>query len=229
MSSPARGVPPQGIPREGIPPHADQPVLAAGADLGLARAAMIMVHGRGASAEDILSLSDEFLDPSFAYVAPQAAGSVWYPRTFLSPIETNEPGITSGMSVLEGIESRMNEGGIPSKRIILLGFSQGACLVLEYAARHARRFGGVAGLSGGLIGPDGTARDYPGSLAGTPVILGCSVTDPHIPRARVELTARVLESMGAAVTLRLYPQPGHMVNEDEIELVRTMVSSVSAG
>jgi predicted esterase len=229
LSSPAQGIPQQGIPQQGIPPHAGQAVLGTGADLGQARAAMIMVHGRGASAEDILSLSDEFLDPSFAYVAPQAAGSVWYPHTFLSPMETNEPGISSGMSVLESIESRLNEGGIPSERIILLGFSQGACLVLEYAARHARRYGGVAGLSGGLIGPDGTPRDYPGSLGGTPVILGCSVMDPHIPRARVELTSRILESLGAAVTLRLYPQPGHSVNEDEIELVRKMVSSVSAG
>lgn len=216
-------------PRNGIAPHAGQTVLGTGADLGEARAAMIMVHGRGASAEDILSLSEEFPDPAFAYLAPQAAGSVWYPHTFLSPIESNEPGISSGMAVLEGLVSRLNEAGIPSERIILLGFSQGACLVLEYAARHARRFGGVAGLSGGLIGPDGTPRDYAGSLAGTPVFLGCSVMDPHIPRARVELTNQVLGSLGAAVTMHLYPRPGHSVNEDEIQSVRAMVSSISAG
>lgn len=219
---------PQPAGRQPLPPHAGQPILGTGADLERARAVMIMVHGRGASAEDILSLSGEFLDPAFAYMAPQAAGSAWYPRPFLSSIESNEPGISSGLSVLEHLEATLNEGGIPSRRIILLGFSQGACLVLEYAARHARRYGGVAGLSGGLIGPDGTPRDYAGSLEGTPVVLGCSVADPHIPRARVEETAAVLGSMGAAVTLRLYPQPGHSVNEDEIELVRKMVSAVSA-
>ena len=216
------------ITSTGIAPHAGRPVLTAGADLGQATAAMIMVHGRGASAEDILALSEELPDPAFVYVAPQAAGSAWYPRSFLFPIEDNEPGITSGMSVLEGIESRLNAAGIPSERIVLLGFSQGACLSLEYAARHARRFGGVAGLSGGLIGPDGTPRDYAGALEGTPVFLGCSVMDPHIPRSRVELTRDVLSSLGAAVTMRLHPQPGHSVNEDEIEAVRTIVRAVSA-
>ena len=229
MTSPSGAVPPEEISTRGIPPHAGQPVLLTGADLGRARAGMIMVHGRGASAEDILSLSDELPDASFAYLAPQAAGYAWYPQTFLAAIPANEPGISSGMSVLESIEERLNEAGIPSGKIILLGFSQGACLALEYAARHARRFGGVAGLSGGLIGPEGTPRTYPGSFDGTPVILGCSVMDPHIPRARVEETARVLGSMGAAVTLRLYPQPGHSVNEDELDLVRKMVSAVSAG
>ena len=218
-----------GAPAQALPPHAGGTILGHGAELQRARGAMIMVHGRGASAEDILSLSEEFLDAGFIYMAPQAAGSVWYPQTFLAPLKANEPGLSSALSVIESIERNLNTAGVPSERIILLGFSQGACLVLEYAARHARRYGGVAGLSGGLIGPDGTPRDYPGSLAGTPVVLGCSVTDPHIPRPRVEETARVLESMGAAVTLRLYPEPGHTVNEDEVELVRAMVSAVSAG
>jgi predicted esterase len=189
---------------------------------------MIMVHGRGASAEDILSLSEEFPDPDVAFLAPQAGGHVWYPLSFLSPIPSNEPGISSGIAVLEGLEARVKEAGIPDERIILLGFSQGACLVLEYAARHARRYGGVAGLSGGLIGPDGTPRDYEGSLAGTPVFLGCSVHDPHIPEARVRLTEQVLSSLGAVVTMRLYPEPGHSVNEDEAEHVREMVRSVTA-
>ncbi len=218
-----------GDPPQALPPHAGQPILGTGADIEHARAAMIMVHGRGASAEDILSLSEEFLDPGFIYMAPQAAGAVWYPQTFLAPIAANEPGLSSALSVIEGLEARLNAGGIPSARIILLGFSQGACLVLEYAARHARRYGGVAGLSGGLIGPEGTPRSYPGSFSGTPVILGCSVKDPHIPRMRVEETARVLGDLGARVTLRLYPEPGHTVNEDEVGLVRAMVSAVAAG
>jgi phospholipase/carboxylesterase len=187
---------------------------------------MIMVHGRGASAEDILSLSEEFPDSAFAYLAPQAAGSVWYPQSFLSPIAANEPGLSSALAVLAGILARVHDAGIPFQRVILLGFSQGACLALEYAARNARRYGGVAGLSGGLIGPAGTARAYGGSFEGTPVFLGCSVTDPHIPRERVEDTNEVMRSLGAEVTMRLYPEPGHSVNEDEVELVRAMIGAV---
>jgi phospholipase/carboxylesterase len=207
-------------------PHAGQPVLAAGAPLDRARAAVIMVHGRGASAEDILSLSEEFSDPAVAYLAPQAAGSVWYPQTFLSPIAVNEPGLSSALAALARVGARLKDAGIPSERVIMLGFSQGACLVLEYAARNARRYGGVAGLSGGLIGPDSTPRDYGGSFGGTPVFLGCSGTDPHIPRARVEHTTGVLRLLGAEVTMRLYPEPGHSINEDELEFVRRMIASL---
>jgi predicted esterase len=187
---------------------------------------MLMVHGRGASAEDIITLSDEFPDSDMTYLAPQAAGSVWYPLSFLSPIAANEPGLSSALAVLAGIEARVRDAGIPPERVILLGFSQGACLVLEYAARNARRYGGVAGLSGGLIGPDDTPRDYGGSFKGTPVFLGCSVTDPHIPRHRVEHTNEVFRKLGADVTMRLYPDPGHSVNEDEITFVRTMIASL---
>ena len=132
------------------------------------------------------------------------------------------------MAVLRSLVNQVTEAGIPAERVMLLGFSQGACLVLEYAARHARRFGGVAGLSGGLIGPDGTPRDYGGSLAGTPVFLGCSVHDPHIPEARVRLTDEVLGKLGAVVTMRLYPEPGHSVNEDEVQHVRAMIETVVA-
>ena len=209
--------------RQVASPHEGQPVHSAGAPLERARAAMIMVHGRGASADDILSLSQEFPDPDVAFLAPQAAGHEWYPLSFLSPLESNEPGISSGMAVLKGIDDRVTDAGIPPERIILLGFSQGACLVLEYAARHTRRFGGVAGLSGGLIGPDGTPREYGGSLEGTPIFLGCSVHDPHIPESRVRLTHEVLRALGAVVTMRLYPEPGHSVNEDEVEFVRGML------
>jgi phospholipase/carboxylesterase/glyoxalase family protein len=188
---------------------------------------MIMVHGRGASADDILSLSQEFPDPAVAFLAPQAAGHVWYPNSFLSPLESNEPGISSGMAVLKGIVDRVTQAGIPSERIILLGFSQGACLVLEFAARGARRFGGIVGLSGGLIGPEGTPREYGGAMEGTPVFLGCSVQDPHIPEPRVRLTEEVFRALGAEVTMRLYPEPGHSVNEDEVEFVGEMVRSLT--
>ena len=207
-------------------PHQGQPVLTAGEPLDKAKAAMIMVHGRGASAEDILSLTPELNQPGFAYLAPQAAGYAWYPNSFLAPIASNEPGLSSGLAVIASLLEKLAEAGIPPERTILLGFSQGACLSLEFAARNARRYGGLAGLSGGLIGPDGTPRDYPGSLDGTPVFLGCSDVDPHVPKKRVELSAEVLQRLGGNVTTRLYPRMGHTVNRDEIRQVQDMMSAL---
>ena len=207
-------------------PHQGQPVLTAGEPLDKAKAAMIMVHGRGASAEDILSLTPELNQPGFAYLAPQAAGYAWYPNSFLAPIASNEPGLSSGLAVIASLLEKLAEAGIPPERTIILGFSQGACLSLEFAARNARRYGGLAGLSGGLIGPDGTPRDYPGSLDGTPVFLGCSDVDPHIPKKRVELSAEVLQRLGGNVTTRLYPRMGHTVNRDEIRQVQDIMSAL---
>ena len=207
-------------------PHLGQPVLTAGEPLDKAKAAMIMVHGRGASAEDILSLTPELNQPGFAYLAPQAAGYAWYPNSFLAPIASNEPGLSSGLAVIASLLEKLAEAGIPPERTILLGFSQGACLSLEFAARNARRYGGLAGLSGGLIGPDGTPRDYPGSLDGTPVFLGCSDVDPHVPKKRVELSAEVLQRLGGNVTTRLYPRMGHTVNRDEIRQVQDIMSAL---
>lgn len=204
-------------------PHQSQVVRTAGTPLSDARAAMIMIHGRGATADSILTLVPELDRPSFAYLAPQASGNTWYPNGFMAPIPGNEPGITSGMQAIADLLGRTGEAGIPPERTILLGFSQGACLALEFAARHALRYGGIAGLSGGLIGPDDTPRDYSGSLVGTPVFLGCSDIDPHIPLRRVEETATVLEGLGGDVTLRIYPGMGHTVNSDEIEHVRAIM------
>lgn len=207
-------------------PHQGQPILTAGEPLERAQAAMIMIHGRGATAESILTLADELAQPGFIYLAPQASGYTWYPNTFMAPIPSNEPGISSGMAVIAGLIERLAEAGILAEQTMLLGFSQGACLSLEFVARHARRYGGVAGLSGGLIGPDGTPRNYPGSLAGTPVFLGCSDVDFHIPKERVELSAEVLRQLGGNVTMRLYPGMGHIVNEDEIAAVRTIMKGL---
>jgi predicted esterase len=193
---------------------------------------VILVHGRGATAESILTLADEF-EPGtagrskLAYLAPQARGNTWYPYSFLSPIPHNEPGISAGIALLDDLVEELAGRGIPYEQIILGGFSQGACLALEFVARHARRYGGVFGYSGGLIGPDGTPRDYPGSLAGTPVFLGCSDVDFHIPKERVELTAAVLQKLGGEVTMRLYPGLGHTVNQDEIDFVRQMIARVT--
>ena len=211
-------------------PHGGQPVRTAGAPLTEAEVAMVMVHGRGASAESILTLAPALAGPGVAFLAPQAGGSQgnqWYPYGFMAPIERNEPGISSGMRAIERVLTQIGAAGIPPTRTLLLGFSQGACLASEFVARHAHRYGGLAVLSGGLIGPDGTPRNYPGSREGTPVFLGCSDVDSHIPAARVRESGEVLERLGGEVTLRLYPGMGHMVNDDEIEAVRAMVARSS--
>ena len=208
-------------------PHAGQPVLSAGAALGSARQAVILLHGRGASADDILTLAAELGRTDFAYLAPEAAGHSWYPSTFLAPIERNEPWLSSALETISALLREVAAAGIAPERTVLMGFSQGACLLLEYAARHARRYGGIVGFSGGLIGPDGTPRDYPGSLADTPAFLGCSDVDPHVPRARVEESAEVLRRMGADVAMRLYPGMGHTVNVDELAHARAILAAVA--
>ncbi|HET6837960.1 MAG TPA: dienelactone hydrolase family protein, partial [Gemmatimonadales bacterium] len=190
------------------------------------RGAMIMLHGRGATAESILALVPMLGLPGFAYLAPQAGANSWWPKSFLAPIPQNEPGIPSAMQAVEDVLARVEAAGVPPDRTVLLGFSQGACLAVEFAAQHARRYGGVAGLSGGLIGPDGTPRDYRGSLDGTPVFLGCSDVDSHIPAERVRHSAEVLERLGGEVTMRLYPGMGHTIIEDELEAVRAMMALV---
>ena len=210
-------------------PHEGQPVRQAGEQLGRARAAMVMVHGRGGSADDILTLSEELLLPGFAYVAPQAAGHTWYPNSFLAPIGSNQPFLDSALRRIESLVADLLNRGVAGERIALLGFSQGACLVTEFAARHPRRYGGVVAFSGGLIGPPGTPRDYAGSLDGTPVFLGCSDVDFHIPAERVRESADVMRRLGGDVTMRLYPGMGHLVNEDEIDAVRAMLAAAVAG
>jgi len=207
-------------------PHQGQPLVFAGEPPGSARAAMIMLHGRGATVQDILTLTADLHWPGFIYLAPHAAGNTWYPNSFLAPIASNEPDLSSGLAVITSLLDQLAQVGIPAERIILLGFSQGACLSLEYIARDARRYGGVVGLSGGLIGPDGTPRDYPGSLAGTPVFLGCSDMDPHIPKERVEQAAEALRLLGGNVTTRFYPHMDHTVNQDELHFVQRMMASV---
>lgn len=209
-------------------PHAAHPLRTAGAPLEGARAAVVLVHGRGASAADILGLGLALRVPGAALVAPQADGGTWYPHSFLSPIASNEPGLTSALAAVGRALGAAAAAGVPAERTVLLGFSQGACLAAEYAARNARRYGGLAVLSGGLIGPDGTPRDYPGALAGTPVFLGCSDRDPHIPAARVQESAEVLARLGGDVTARLYPGMPHTVVDDELDAVRAMLRPLAA-
>jgi predicted esterase len=195
----------------------------AGEPLARARAAMIMLHGRGARAENILETTGELPQIGFAFLAPQAAGDTWYPNRFTAPLADNEPWLSSALARVASVLAQVAQAGLPPERILLLGFSQGACLTLEFAARHAQRYGGVVGLSGGLIGPEGTSRAYPGSLAGTPVFLGCSDADPHIPKELVHEAAEVFRRLGGNVTERLYPNHDHSINQDELESVGAMM------
>jgi predicted esterase len=184
---------------------------------------IVLVHGRGASADDIISLAQELQFDDVAYLAPQAAGNTWYPYSFLASMERNEPGISSAIRVLSRLLESLGEQGVDPERIAFLGFSQGACLALEFTARHARRYAGVFALSGGLIGPPGTPRNYTGVFGGTPVFLGCSDLDPHIPLERVHESAEVFGRMGGNVDERIYPRMGHTVNHDELQAIQTIL------
>lgn len=208
-------------------PHQGKPVSKAGVAPEEAGAAMILVHGRGASAESMLMFADEFEHDDIHYRALQADRHTWYPNSFLAPKEQNQPGISSGLQAIYDEIQSLNDAGIATNRIVLLGFSQGACLSSEFAARHPQRYGGLAILSGGLIGPEVSPDNYSGSFEGTPVFMGCSDFDPHIPQERVTETVEILEGLGADVTKKIYPGMGHTVNEDEIEHVKDMIDNLS--
>lgn len=210
-----------------LDPHGRQPVLRAGRPAEEAAVALILVHGRGAAAADMLSLTPGLGASEAAVLAPQALGSSWYPHSFLAPLDRNEPGLSSGLALLAELVEGLEEQGIPAERTVLLGFSQGACLTLEFAARNPRRYGGVVGLTGGLIGPPGTPRDYTGLLEGTPAFLGAGDPDPHVPWWRVEESADVLRGMGATVTLRRYPGMAHTINQQELDRVRRLVTGLT--
>jgi predicted esterase len=209
-------------------PHEAQPVLTSGRALDRASTAMILVHGRGATAADILTIAQALDRPKLAYLAPQAEGNAWYPFSFMAPVEQNEPWLTAALAVVDRLVARVADAGIGADRLALLGFSQGACLTLEYAARNPRRYGAVIGLSGGLIGPEGHSLDHSGSLEGAPAFLGCSDVDPHIPARRVLDSAQALEAQEAKVGVKLYRGMGHEVNEDELERVRGLIDSISS-
>jgi predicted esterase len=207
-------------------PHEGQPVVEAGAPLGESPAVVIMVHGRNAAPANILDLGRRFERPGLTYLAPAAAGRSWYPLGFMADVPGNEPGVSSALAVLEALVERVEIAGTPRSRIVLAGFSQGACLVSEFAIRHASRFGGFLILSGGAIGPAGTTWDVSGTFDGTPVFLGCSDRDAHVPEPRVRETAELFRRLGAAVDLRIYPGMGHLVNDDEIARARRLLDAV---
>lgn len=208
--------------------HEGAPILTRGAPLSEARAAMILVHGRGASAPDILGLVNEWNAPEVAFLAPQATNNTWYPNRFIAPVATNEPWLSSALALLDRLVEQVAAAGIPAERALLLGFSQGGCLALEYAARHPRSYGGVIGLSGGLIENGDQPRTYSGSLAGVPVLLGCSDVDFHIPVSRVERTAQQFAQLGAEVDKRIYRNMEHTINRDELTAVQQLLDRALA-
>lgn len=209
-------------------PHSDQPVRLRGRSLDSARAAVILVHGRGASATDILSLTDELDFPEIAYLAPEAAGHTWYPFPFLAPIEQNQPWLSSALNLLGETVKRATNAGIPRRKVAVAGFSQGACLATEFVARNAARYGGLIAFTGGLIGPPGSKFGYSGELSGTPVFFGAGDPDPHVPWERVEESASVLSALGGDVLLRRYPGLPHTINQDELDQARHILSTLAA-
>jgi predicted esterase len=186
----------------------------------------IMLHGRGASPEDILGLATTFERPEVTYLAPAAANNTWYPYSFLTEIAKNEPYLSSALSVVASLVADVEAAGVPRERVVVMGFSQGACLTSEFAIRNAGPFGGFVAFSGGAIGPPGTRWNDTGRFDGTPMFFGCSNVDPHIPEERVNETAAMCERMGAKVTKKIYPGIGHLVIDDEIAHARVMLDKV---
>ncbi|MGE0445618.1 MAG: alpha/beta hydrolase [Vicinamibacterales bacterium] len=207
-------------------PHGSQPVMQQGEPLGSAPV-LLMIHGRGAGPKNILDLVPRLARPGFTCLAPAAAGNTWYPYSFMAETAKNQPGLDSALDTLRRIVDDAIARGVPAERIVILGFSQGACLTSEFAARHARRYGGIIAFTGGLIGPPGTTWDYPGAFDGTPIFLGCSDVDHHVPKTRVDETEEVFTRMGAAVDKRIYPGMEHIVNDDEIAAAQKILEEVA--
>jgi predicted esterase len=207
-------------------PHESQPVVEAGTPLQQAKTALILIHGRGATAHSMLGLAQEVNQQQMAYLAPQAMMNTWYPQRFIVPRSANEPWLSSALQKVHATVQMAHDAGIAYDHIALVGFSQGACLVAEYVARHPQRYGAVAVLSGGLIGQDDELTDYTGDLAQTPIFLGCSDVDFHIPVERVHASEKILRQMGAEVDKRIYPNMGHTLNNDELDALRQMLTNI---
>ncbi|MEJ7736666.1 MAG: dienelactone hydrolase family protein [Chitinophagaceae bacterium] len=201
-------------------------IVSAGKDLKEAGKVLIMIHGRGGSAEDILSLSSYLRVKDFALLAPQATNNTWYPYSFLLPPGQNEPWLSSALSLLKEMVDDIKALEISSENIYFLGFSQGACLTLEFVTRNAGRYGGVVAFTGGLIGDKIYPENYAGDFNGTPVFIGTSNPDPHIPVERVYATSNILKNMHASVTEKVYNNMGHTINEDEISTVNDLIFTV---
>ncbi|HEX5284373.1 MAG TPA: alpha/beta hydrolase [Bryocella sp.] len=208
--------------------HSDQPVLHAGTPLAEARGAVVLLHGRGGSAEDIMSLAQPLCREGLAYFAPQAAGHTWYPNSFLAPHEANEPWLSSALKKVDSVVAEIEAAGIPRDRIVIAGFSQGACLATEFVASNPARYAGLIAFTGGLIGPPDADLHHEGSVAGTPALFLSGDPDPHVPWQRVQASAAELERMGAVITARRYPGRSHTITPEEVELARTLIHEAFA-
>ena len=211
-----------------LSPHANQQVLHAGAPLTEAKGAVVLLHGRGGSGEDILSLAQPLYREGLAYLAPQAAGHTWYPNSFLAPREANEPWLSSALTKVGSLVAEIETAGIPRDRIVVAGFSQGACLATEFVASNPARYAGLIAFTGGLIGPPDANLHHEGSLAGTPALFLSGDPDPHVPWQRVQASAAELERMGASVTARRYPGRPHTVTAEELDLALTLIRDAFA-
>ncbi len=207
-------------------PHYGQPVTFTGTPLPNATSAMIMIHGRGGDALDILAMASHFTASNVAYFAPQAQNFTWYPNRFIMPRASNEPYLSSALKIITDLVTHITEGGISADKILFVGFSQGACLASEFVARNPKRYGALFALSGGLIGAEGELTGYIGSLSKTPVFLGCSDIDDHIPVGRIHESEKIFTEMDATVTKRIYPNMGHIVNQDELDFIKEVMSAV---
>lgn len=207
-------------------PHQGQRIYTLGKPLAAAKAAMILIHGRGATAESILELAPLLPHPNLAYLAPQAAGNAWYPNRFIAPIASNEPFLSSALQTIDDLLTAVAQAGIPAEKVILGGFSQGACLAAQFVARTPQRYGGLLVFSGGLIGPPGGLPVYTGDLQETPVFIGCSNVDFHIPEERVHETAAILAQLGGSVNKRIYPNMEHTIIQDELDEAQRIVDAI---
>ncbi|EIM78665.1 phospholipase/carboxylesterase [Nitritalea halalkaliphila LW7] len=198
-------------------------VKVAGKALGEAQRVAILLHGRGASATSILGLREALALEDFALLAPQAPGNTWYPYSFMAPDASNEPAYSAAIRMLQELVEAVIEQGYSSEQLYFIGFSQGACLALEFTARHARRYGGVAAFTGGLIGEQLRADKYEGDFSGTPVFIGASHQDFHVPLSRIEESVQLLTAMGAVVKTIIAPDTQHIIREKEVDWVNTHI------
>ena len=198
-------------------------IVTAGKKLSTTGKALIMLHGRGANTADILSLATHLQVKDFSLFAPQATNNTWYPFSFLAPPSQNEPWLTSALALIKELLDDINSKGVPSENIYFTGFSQGACLTLEFVTRNANKYGGVAAFTGGLIGDKINKENYQGDFQGTPVFIGTSDPDPHVPVDRVNETVKILKGMNATVTEKVYTNMGHTITQDEIDVANEIV------
>ncbi|RZM28759.1 MAG: phospholipase [Pedobacter sp.] len=201
----------------------DHNIVTAGAALADAKRAFIFLHGRGATAEDILSLSDHFDTTDTALMAPQASNNSWYPYSFIAPVEQNQPALDSALEIIKSLVTAAVNAGIPQNAIYFVGFSQGACLTLEYVTRNAAQYGGVVAFTGGLIGKDLNMKHYKGDFKKTPILITTGDPDPHVPVSRVQVSAGLIKKMNANVSLKIYPGRVHTISQKEIDLAKELI------